>query len=263
MDRQQCLTIVFELRHQTGPDSVVGAGGSIIRAERKKGGVSGNSILGVLDDVLREVAGQDASRCLADANRKGQSESSKDLERGMEIGPVIVRFADVVSHGLSFFDVKGVSLASPPHWDDWVNPLLKMPELVLAWVADTSYEYWQNASDILQFESARRPHVHLPKISNGLPFPLEQLVIDTSLNPGRRILKNGYIEVVGSPMWLSARFVERFCHSDLARIARSPSFVLETVGSEAKKISHRGGIFCDRDTTAAQDFLRECVFGVS
>ena len=43
-------------------------------------------------------------------------------------------------------------------------------------------------------------------VSNGLPFPLEQQIIDISNNPGRWELKQGYIESVGSTMWLGEQF---------------------------------------------------------
>jgi hypothetical protein len=42
--------------------------------------------------------------------------------------------------------------------------------------------------------------------SNGLPFPLEQRVIDTSQNPGRRVLRDGYVEAIGSVMWFGEPF---------------------------------------------------------
>jgi len=42
--------------------------------------------------------------------------------------------------------------------------------------------------------------------SNGLPYPLEQRIIDTSKNPGRCILKRGYHEAVGSVVWLGEPF---------------------------------------------------------
>lgn len=78
--------------------------------------------------------------------------------------------------------------------------------LVMAWIVDRDYEYWQNASDPLQYEAAKRDHQHLPKISNGLPFPLEQMIIDISANPGRRVIREGYIEAVGAVMDLGYRF---------------------------------------------------------
>jgi hypothetical protein len=73
-------------------------------------------------------------------------------------------------------------------------------------VYDIEYEYWQNTSDPLQYESAGKAYSHLPMKSNGLPFPLEKTIIDISNNPGRRVLRSGYIEAVGSIMWLGKEF---------------------------------------------------------
>lgn len=75
-----------------------------------------------------------------------------------------------------------------------------------AWLADAEYEYWQNAFDPLEFRSAGRSFEPLRTKSNGLPYPLEQTIIDTSTNPGRRILRDCYIEVMGSVMWFGPEF---------------------------------------------------------
>jgi hypothetical protein len=91
------------------------------------------------------------------------------------------------------------------NWDKWLFELLN-EHFVLAWVADVEYDFWQNAVDPLQFRAHGRAWEHLPKISNGLPPPLEQTVVDTSQNPGRRTLRRGFIEAVGSRMWLGERF---------------------------------------------------------
>jgi hypothetical protein len=78
----------------------------------------------------------------------------------------------------------------------------------MGWLADAEYSYWQNAQDPLQYRAAGRDFEHLPRKSNGLPYPLEQSIIDVSSNPGRRILRHGYIETVGSVMWLGQAFWE-------------------------------------------------------
>ena len=41
---------------------------------------------------------------------------------------------------------------------------------------------------------------------SGVPLPLPQIVIDTSKNAGRECLKTGYVEAVGSTMWLGNEF---------------------------------------------------------
>jgi hypothetical protein len=73
-------------------------------------------------------------------------------------------------------------------------------------VYDSEYEYWQNAQDPLEYETHGRSYAQLPTRTNGLPPPLEQRVIDTSDNPGRRVLRRGFIEAVGSTMWLGSSF---------------------------------------------------------
>jgi hypothetical protein len=92
------------------------------------------------------------------------------------------------------------------NWDKWIANLAIGEGFTMAWLADAQYQYWQNATDPLQYDAKGIGHDHLPKKSNGLPPPLEQMCIDISENPGRRILREGYVEAVGSPMWLSANF---------------------------------------------------------
>jgi len=91
-------------------------------------------------------------------------------------------------------------------WDEWADPFIRSTDFVMAWVADCEYEYWQNASDPLEYNVLGKSYAGLPMISNGLPYPLGQQIIDTSRNPGRRILRDGYIEVIGAVMWLGESF---------------------------------------------------------
>lgn len=93
--------------------------------------------------------------------------------------------------------------------DQWVFPFLAEEGFVQAWVYDAEYNKWQNAEDPLTYEAEGIPCEHLPRRSNGLPFPLEKEVIDTSQNPGRRQIRMGYVEAVGAVMWLSNRFAKR------------------------------------------------------
>ena len=91
-------------------------------------------------------------------------------------------------------------------WDTWAAQFIGNRNFVMAWVADADYEFWQNAEDPLQYVTKGKEYNHLPKRSNGLPFPLERTVIDISSNPGRRLLRDGYYEVVGAVMWLGETF---------------------------------------------------------
>lgn len=91
-------------------------------------------------------------------------------------------------------------------WDTWASRFIGSPNFVMAWLADSEYEHWQNAEDLLEYTAVGRPHEHLPKKSNGLPPPLEQIIVDISGNPGRRLLRTGYYEAVGAVMWLGEPF---------------------------------------------------------
>jgi hypothetical protein len=81
--------------------------------------------------------------------------------------------------------------------------------VVEGWVVDVEYNHWQNAKDPLEYEVAGRDFSQLPTKSNGLPPPLTQMEIDISRNPGRWLLRHGYVEAVGSVMWLSNLFWNR------------------------------------------------------
>ena len=59
-------------------------------------------------------------------------------------------------------------------------------------------ERWQNEHDITQFEGSGRPHEHLPKVDKGGPWGV---CIDTSHNPGRRIIATGHIIQSTWRMW--------------------------------------------------------------
>src|SRR5262249_762748 len=91
-------------------------------------------------------------------------------------------------------------------WDEWTGQFIDDMNFVMAWTANADYDYWQNAEDPLQYTAKGRGWDHLPTKSNGLPYPLEREIIDTSGNPGRWTLRSGYYEAVGSVMWLGESF---------------------------------------------------------
>jgi hypothetical protein len=152
-------------------------------------------------------------------------------EAAYEIADELVDFQEIGSllkqRGKQHFGIKGVLLefdltvvgtyrhdairitgASGSDWDGWVKDLKKVGRFVQALLVDREYDFWQNAEDPLQYQTRGKSCEGLPMKSNGLPFPLEQQVIDTSKNPGRRVFREGFIEAIGSPMWLSDRFWE-------------------------------------------------------
>src|SRR6185369_10259156 len=99
--------------------------------------------------------------------------------------------ASVGNYDLDFLSIKSDS-APVASWDVWADGLILHPGFVMAWLANVDYQKWQNAKDPRSYTMAGRPVEHLPRIPNNLPPPLDRMVIDTSGNPGRRLLCDGY-----------------------------------------------------------------------
>lgn len=120
-------------------------------------------------------------------------------------GPGVgVAYSHIANHSLSFARIESC-ISSVNDAENWVAPFLDQV-LVQARLFDSDYERWQNAQDPAEYRAARRSLNGKLLISNGLPPPLEQLVVDISGNPGRRVLRQGFIEAIGSPMWLGPGF---------------------------------------------------------
>lgn len=127
---------------------------------------------------------------------------------------------------------------------------------------DWNYYYWQNATDLLEYRDSNIDIATLKLKQNGLPPPLDSLVVDTSENPSRRVLRQGYVEMVGSPMWISQAFFESQCRPfDAAG--------LEGIGFEVSsqdgiiRIAFRGGMFVSGETAGQQRALREAIYGTT
>jgi len=131
---------------------------------------------------------------LKDRKNRGFSITGHDLE---------FVFAPVPNFELNLFMVGSHTGTS---WDEWAADLIGTLDFVMAWVADAEYEFWQNAENLSEYTTRGKSHEALPKKSNGLPAPLERTIVDTTDNPGRRVLRIGYIEAVGRTMWLGERF---------------------------------------------------------
>jgi len=126
---------------------------------------------------------------------------------GAEFHSGEIFFAQVANHRLARLEFDRV-VASMDDAANWLSPLLQDPAFIQARIYDDDYDYWRNACDLVEYESAGRSIEGLPLISNGLSYPMAADIIDTSQNPGRSVLRNGYIESVGSTMWLGGAFWE-------------------------------------------------------
>jgi hypothetical protein len=132
----------------------------------------------------------------------------------------------------------------------------------MAWVVDVDYHHWQNASDPLQYRAVGKPYAHLPMKSNGLPYPLEQMIIDISANPGRWRLRNGYHEVVAAVMWLGNAFW-KLTEADRTKIENADWLKVSNSISSVIKVQSADKCFttADGEEGELQDRLRLLLFG--
>lgn len=179
----------------------------------------------------------------------------------IETDGAFIHFSTVRAFQLQSLTV-GMSESCPLSvWQEIAGPFLGYKGFVQGCLVNSDYSFWQNAADPLQYQAAGRSLAGLPMISNGLPKPLQKLVIDTSVNPGRRTLRVGYIEMVGHVMWFGPRFralagISR--RQDLLacanlRTSEMRHDILRTIVSESA--------FVDESSKEAQNSLRRLLFG--
>jgi hypothetical protein len=146
-------------------------------------------------------------------------------------------------------------------WDMWANPFVGLPGFVEGWVVDVDYNHWQNAKDPIEYEAAGRDFSHLPMKSNGLPFPLEQMEIDVSRNPGRWVLRSGYVEAIGSTMWLSELFWQRVGRNSQAFMNAAGWVQANELAMGILKIQIPAYYSFPEEAEEIQNRLRACLYG--
>lgn len=92
------------------------------------------------------------------------------------------------------------------NWDLWIEKLSNFGVFVYAWQGDREFSFWQNNDNIESYKWSKKAYESLPTKISGDPFPLPQIIIDTSKNSGREIFKTGYVEAIGSTMWIGDEF---------------------------------------------------------
>jgi hypothetical protein len=179
--------------------------------------------------------------------------------RVVEAGGLSFRFGHVPALKHSFVIIEEINAGSAVSWESWVKPFFAEESFIQAWVSDVEYDHWQNAKDPLEYEAAGRSYRHLPTKLNGLPPPLEQLEIDTSKNPGRWSLQSGYIEAIGSTMWLGALFWKHV--GENRKDALLSASWLEVVENGITQVVSSAHCFFDVTTEDIQRKLRSVLYG--
>lgn len=154
-----------------------------------------------------------------------------------------------------------LTVLTPQFCDELISETLADdPNFTQAHLVDNNYQHLQNIYDPLQFKALGLSMDDLPMKSNGLPFPLEQQIVDTDQNPGRYRLRQGYVEVPAGYMWFGKSFwpiVGKTPEGVKAGLPEGVSFGWE----KCWKLVAASGIFSDQKTSAIQDGIREAVFG--
>ena len=188
----------------------------------------------------------------------------KSWPSGLVSGGFQLRFGVLPAMGYCFLVIEELEGCSDTKLEEEIGPILTVEGFIQAWVSDVEYDFWQNATDPLEYECVGRPLSGLPMKSNGLPPPLDQMEIDISGNPGRNVLKQGYIEAIGSTMWLGNLFWERAGVDRFASISllESEGFKVCECGKFFKVVAS-DKVFSDGSTLEKQRALRRILFRVN
>jgi hypothetical protein len=171
-------------------------------------------------------------------------------------------FGSVAQCHLDFFEIKSMPESKIP-WDDWAMPFISSENFVMAWAMNSEYNHWQNAYDPLQYTALGKSYAHLPMKSNGLPYPLEKQIIDTSRNPGRWIFRDGYIEAVGATMWLGEPFWQ-LAGMDKSSVVKADWLRVSNPIPSVTKVQAADKCFAtaDEESGQIQKRLRTLLFGI-
>lgn len=171
-----------------------------------------------------------------------------------------ISFRDIANHRLALFWLDRVA-GDEESASNWISALMCDQRFVHAHLLDEEYNFWQNARDPLQYTTRGRSVEGLPMIHNGLPPPLARMDIDTSRNPGRRVLREGFIEAVGSPMWLSPRFFA-LTGARIEDLRLIQGIELASLDAGVIRVRRSAGPFTRGDGSegALQDELRRALF---
>jgi len=178
----------------------------------------------------------------------------------LRVDGLALQAGDIPGRGQSYIIVEEKSPGAVSSWDQWVSPFLGWPNFVQAWVADVEYNHWQNAADPIQYTTVGRDMTGLKMKSNGLPYPLEQQIVDTSGNPGRWEFRKGYIEAIGSPMWIGENLWRAIGENRESEL-RALDWLQLTEPQKGVLRLASDYPFTDETTAAQQNALRSAIYG--
>ncbi len=175
----------------------------------------------------------------------------------VEVSGYRLEWSGVNNNDLAFLNATGTKEGEPLAL---VSSLSEKMPLTTARLYDDEYEHWQNAHDPLQYDAVGRSMEGLPMKKNDLPPPLDKMIVDTSRNPGRRILRDGYVEAVGHRMWLGSEFFRRVPGTRRDAIISASALKVTELREDLLDIVAHDEPFIDSSTADLQDRLRRLLF---
>ncbi|WP_132279134.1 hypothetical protein [Neorhizobium sp. JUb45] len=170
------------------------------------------------------------------------------------------QYGPIADHNQCYIQIAEKLPSAAVDWEQWAKPFVMSPHFVQAWLADVEYDKWQNAKDPLIYKAANRDYSSLPMRSNGLPPPVEQMVIDISQNPGRWWLRSGYVEAVGSVMWLSDIFWHYVGAQHKERLETIDPIEIKQITEKVIRLSVSDSTFTETSFREVQDRLRDALY---
>jgi hypothetical protein len=92
---------------------------------------------------------------------------------------------------------------------EFFDYLSKINGFNFGYMEDLEFNYWENLEVIALYELHNKSHSHLPKKSNGNPYPIEQTIIDISNNVCRNIQFLGMLFSLSPRIWFNQEFIQR------------------------------------------------------
>jgi hypothetical protein len=92
---------------------------------------------------------------------------------------------------------------------DFFDYLSQISGFNFGYLEDFEFNYWENVESIGLYELYNKPHSHLPKKSNGKPYPIEEKIIDISNNVCRNINFPGMLFSISPRIWLNQKYIQR------------------------------------------------------
>lgn len=178
----------------------------------------------------------------------------------VRLGEIFLDYGAVTAWKHVLISIKDESGSFEGGWDELASDFLEKAIFVQAWISDNEYAFWQNAADPLQYEANGRSYEGLPMKSNGLPPPLEQMEIDISANPGRRIIRAGYVEAIGHRMWLGPEFFSLVPGAQRDTLLSESWFHTLELENGVLELTVQDEPFVDDVTAETQNRLRAILF---